>query len=201
MDGTAENPNVDLGWRSQAILAAIHEHGGTANTREIRDTTGIQGGTKVPYRMKNKLPSAGLIEIERPGLDERGRNLPMEATLTEAGERLAQRIVEAEDEDRLANMTDYAEQLEATVNQLETRIDELEAAESSTGERGALVETVDDLTASKYGAWNDGATQQFEELLLGMLALRGYLLEESSLSRDELDERKAEAQAALENEN
>ena len=197
MDGTAENSNVDLGWRSQAILAAIHEHGGTANTREIRDTTGIQGGTKVPYRMKNKLPSAGLIEIERPGLDERGRNLPMEATLTEAGERLAQRIVEAEDEDRLVNPTDYTEQLEAKVNQLETRIDELESAESSTDEQDALAETVDDLTASKYGAWNEEAIQQFEELLFGMIALRNYLLEESGLTRDGLDARKVEAEAEL----
>ena len=196
MSGTAGNPDMDLGWRSQAILAAIHEHGGTANTREIRDATGIQGGTKVPYRMKNKLPSAGLIEIERSGLDDRGRNLPMEATLTEAGEQAAQRIVEAED--RLTNMGDYTEQLEAKVNRLETRIEELEDSESRTDERDAFAETVEQFTVSKYGAWNEEAIQQFTELLFGMLALRNYLLEEGDLTRNELDARKTKAQAALE---
>lgn len=198
MAGTAENSDVDLGWRSQAILAAIHEHGGTANTREIRDATGIEDGTKVPYRMKNKLPTAGLIEIERPGLDDRGRTLPMEATLTESGERLAKRIVEAEDEDRLANMSDYTEQLEAKVNQLETRIEELEDAGSRPDEQDALGETVEQFTTSKYGAWSEEGIQQFTELLFGMLALRNYLLEENDLTRDELNERKTEAQDALE---
>jgi DNA-binding MarR family transcriptional regulator len=198
MAETPENSDVDLGWRSQAILAAIHEHGGTANTREIRDATGIEDGTKVPYRMKNKLPTAGLIEIERPGLDDRGRTLPMEATLTEAGERLAKRIVEAEDEDRLANVSDYTERLEAKVNQLETRLDELEDNGSRTDERDAFAETVEQFTASKFGAWNDEGTQQFTELLVGMLALRNYLLEEGDLTRDVLDERKAQAQTALE---
>jgi DNA-binding MarR family transcriptional regulator len=194
MAGTPENPDVDLGWRSQAILAAIYEHDGTANTREIRDATGIEDGTKVPYRMKNKLPTAGLIEIERPGLDDRGRTLPMEATLTEAGDRLAKQIVEAEDEDRLANMTDYTERLEAKVNQLENRIEELEDSGGRTDEQDAFGETVEQFTASKYGAWNDESTQQFTELLFGMLALRNHLLEEGDLTRDELDERKAQAQ-------
>lgn len=198
MAGISENPDVDLGWRSQAILAAIYEHDGTANTREIRDATGIEDGTKVPYRMKNKLPTAGLIEIERPGLDDRGRTLPMEATLTEAGERLAERIVEAEDEDRLVNMSDYTEQLEAKVNQLENRIDELEGSGGHPDEQGALAETVEQFAASKYGAWDDEASQQFTELLFGMLALRNHLLEEGDLSRDELDERKAQAQTAVE---
>lgn len=198
MAGTAENSDVDLGWRSQAILAAIYEHDGTANTREIRDSTGIEGGTKVPYRMKNKLPAAGLIEIERPGLDDRGRTLPMEATLTENGERLARRIVEAEDEDRLVGTSDYAEQLEAKVNQLETRIEELESAGGRSDEQDALDEAVEQFTASKYGAWNDEGTQQFTELLFGMLALRNHLLEEGDLTRDELDERKDAAQAAIE---
>ena len=197
MAGTAENPDVDLGWRSQAILAAIHEHDGTANTREIRDATGIEDGTKVPYRMKNKLPTAGLIEIERPGLDDRGRTLPMEATLTEAGERLAKRIVEAEDEDRLANMSDYTEQLEAKVNQLETRIEELEDSGTRPDEQDAFAETVEQFTASKYGAWDHEGTEQFTELLFGMLALRNHLLEEGDLTRDELDERKAQAQTDL----
>lgn len=198
MAGTAENPDVDLGWRSQAILAAIHEHGGTANTRQIRDATGIEDGTKVPYRMKNKLPTAGLIEIERPGLDDRGRTLPMEATLTEPGERLAKRIVEAEDEDRLANMSEYTEQLEAKVNQLETRIEELEDSGSRTDEQDAFGEAVEQFTTSKYGAWSKEGTQQFTELLYGMLALRSHLLEEGDLTRDELDERKDQAQTALE---
>ena len=200
MAGTAGNPDVDLGWRSQAILAAIHEHGGTANTREIRDTTGIQGGTKVPYRMKNKLPQAGFIELDHPGVDETGQNLPLQATLTETGEQAARRIVEAEDEDRLANMNDYAEQLEAKVNRLETRVDELESAESRHDEQDGLGEAIDRFAASEYGAWNDGATQRFTELLFGMLALRNHLLEEGDLTRDELNERKTEAQAELENE-
>ena len=198
MAGTPKNSDVDLGWRSQAILAAIHEHDGTANTREIRDATGIEDGTKVPYRMKNKLLTAGLIEIERPGLDDRGRTLPMEARLTEAGERLAKRIVEAEDEDRLANMSDYTEQLEAKVNQLENRIEELEDSGNRTDEQTAYAETVEQFTASKYGAWTDEGTQQFTELLFGMLALRNHLLEEGDLTRDELDERKAQTQTALE---
>ena len=197
---TAGNVEGDLGWRSQAILAAIYEQGGSANTSQIRDATGIQGGTKVPYRMKNKLSPAGFIEIERPGLDDRGRNLPMEATLTEMGEKAAQRFVEAEDEDRLGNMTDYAEQLEAKVNRLEARIEEIESGGIGSGELDALAESIERFSASEHGAWNEDATQRFTELLYGMLALRDYLLEEGDLTRDELDERKTEVQVAIESE-
>lgn len=198
---TIDGEAVDgLDWKSQEILRALYENGGNANTTELRALTGIDNNAIIVYRHTEKLAPRELVELEQPETD--GTHIaPKVATLTSKGETVAERIIKGRGE-ASTNISEYVDQLEAKVNQLETRIDELETAENQRdrGEQEARVETIEQFTANKYGAWNDGGTEEFTELLFGMLALRNYLLEESSLTRDDLDERKTEAQAAFEGE-
>lgn len=197
--GTADGEAMDgLDWKSQEILRALYENGGSADTTELRALTGIDNNAIIIYRHTEKLAPRELVELEQPETD--GTHIaPKVATLTSEGETVAERIIKGRGE-ASTNISEYVDQLEAKVNQLKTRIDDLETTENQRGhdKQDALAETVEQFSASKYGAWNAEGTEEFTELLFGMLALRNYLLEESTLTRDELDEKKAEAQAALE---
>jgi TolA-binding protein len=197
---TADGEGMDgLDWKSQEILQRLYENGGSANTTDLRALTGIDNNAIIVYRHTEKLAPRGLVELEQPETD--GTHIaPKVATLTSEGETVAERIIKGRGE-ASTNISEYVDQLEAKVNQLETRIDELETAENHRERDEQVAETVDEITSSKYGAWNIGGTEEFTELLFGMLALRNYLLEESSLTRDELDEKKAEAQAEFEDGN
>jgi hypothetical protein len=197
-ESTQGDAMTGLDWKSQEILVALYENGGTANTTDLRALTGIDDNAIIIYRHNNKLAPRGLIELEQPQTD--GTHIaPKVATLTSTGETVAERILDSRDEEH-TTISDYAAQLEAKINQLETRLDELETDERrhADQEQDAIAATVEQVTASKYGAWSDESTQQFSEVLFGMLALRDYLLEEGDLTRDELDARMAEAQTALE---
>lgn len=185
-----------LDWKSQEILRALYENGKRANTTELRSLTGIDDNAVILYRHNEKLAPAGLITLEQPRSE--GTDIPPKiATLTSKGESVAERIIERQG-DQSTTSGDYVEQLEAKINRLEARIDELEADTRRSEEQAALAETVEHITTSTYGGWSDEGTQQFTEVFCGMLALRDYLLEHSDLTRDELDERMAKAQTALE---
>jgi hypothetical protein len=189
-----------LDWKSQEVLRGLYENGGSANTTELRGLTGIDNNAIIVYRHTEKLAPRGLVELDQPETDGT-RIAPKVATLTSEGETVAERIIKGRGE-ASTNVSEYVDQLEAKVNQLETRIDELETAKNQQqrDEQDALAETVEQFRMNKYGAWSSGGTEEFTELLFGMLALRNHLLEESSLTRDELDEKKAEVQAAFEDE-
>lgn len=192
---THTEPTPGLDWKSKEILRALYENGKRANTTELRSLTGIDDNAVILYRHNEKLAPAGLVELEQPRSD--GSHIaPKIATLTSKGEAVAERIIEHRGDQSMTG--DYVEQLEAKINRLETRIDELESDDRRSKDQDALAETVEQLTASKFGAWNDTSTQQFTEVFCGMLALRDYLLEHSDLTRDELDEKMANAKAALE---
>lgn len=193
---TSTDSPPGLDWKSQEILRALYENGKRANTTELRSLTGIDDNAVILYRHNEKLAPAGLIELEQPRSDG-AQIAPKIATLTSKGETVAEQLIEHRG-DQDTTTDDYIEQLEAQINRLETRIDELEADKQRSEDQDALAGTVEQLTTSRYGAWNDESTQQFTEVFLGMLALRSYLLEEGDLTRDELDERKAQAKSALE---
>lgn len=124
----ASNPSsaTGLDWISRGMLVALADNGNSATTTELKQLTGVTEGTKVPYRLKNKLAPAGLVDLDRPGMDENGRPLPMEATLTDEGKDVAGELQDLEDEARPPDVAEYADQLNAELTQLRSRIDDLE---------------------------------------------------------------------------
>lgn len=130
-----------LDWISRGMLVALDDNGNSATTTEIKRLTGVTEGTKVPYRLKNKLAPAGLVALDRPGMDENGRPLPMEATLTDEGKDVAGELQDLEDEARTPDVAEYADQLNAELTQLRSRINDLE---ETIQERQQLDEQVAD---------------------------------------------------------
>jgi hypothetical protein len=126
--------DINLDWISRGILVALNDTGGTATTSEIKTQTGVTEGTKVPYRLKNKLAPAGLVELTRPGMDENGRTLPLEATLTNPGTELADQLEDEEDVADTPDVTDYADKLDARVTRIESQLDQLTTETDESGD-------------------------------------------------------------------
>ncbi|RBI59379.1 hypothetical protein DMJ13_22390 [halophilic archaeon] len=114
----------DLDWISRQILAAIHESDGTADTSEIKALTGVTEGTKVPYRLKNKL-SPQFVDLMQPEMTDDGQIPPKVATLTPNGKELAEAIVEEEFD--TADLSEDLENVKADLSRLAARIDDLES--------------------------------------------------------------------------
>lgn len=121
---TGSAPGLD--WISRGMLVALNDNGNSGTTSEIKSLTGVTEGTKVPYRLKNTLAPAGLVDLNRPGMDEDGRPLPMEATLTEMGVEVAEELQDLEDQTRTPDIGEYADQLNAELTQLRSRMNDLE---------------------------------------------------------------------------
>ncbi|WP_231189044.1 hypothetical protein [Haladaptatus sp. DYF46] len=121
--------NSNLDWISRQILAAIHESDGTADTSEIKAITGVTEGTKVPYRLKNKL-APDFVDLMQPEMTDDGQIPPKVATLTADGEDLAEAIVEEEFD--TADLSDDLENVKADVSRLAARVDDLENGSEST---------------------------------------------------------------------
>ena len=117
---------TELDWVSQGILVALAGNGDSATTTEIKTLTGVTEGTKVPYRLKNKLAPAGLVELNRPGMDESGRPLPMEVMLTDDGIEVAEELQKHEEQGQTPDITEYADQLNGEITQLRLRVNSLE---------------------------------------------------------------------------
>lgn len=147
--------DVDLSqfdWKAQEVLRAIQQHDGDANTAEIRGQTGIEDNNVVLYRLNDKLEPAGLVELHQPD-PENSRIQPKVATLTDAGREAAVQLEEARDDS--IDLSDKVEQLETRINSVETQVtDTANQEEASDREK------------------------EFQELRVGMLGIRDYLVEE-----------------------
>lgn len=126
MAATNPDSGTGLDWISRGMLVALSNNGDSATTTEIKTLTGVTEGTKVPYRLKNKLAPAGLVDLNRPGMDEKGRPLPMEATLTDDGAAVAEELQEHEEQTRTPDIAEYTDQLNAEVTQLRSQVNDLE---------------------------------------------------------------------------
>jgi DNA-binding PadR family transcriptional regulator len=155
MNGTTEvdgsdEPNVEteLDWQAHAVIEAIHDNGGTADTSEIRTITGIDDYNVVLYRLNEKLEPSGLVDLMQPDPDG-GRPRAKVVTLTKRGKALAERLTADED--------DSAD--DSPVSSVE-RIERLEAQ----------------MTAP-YGSWDPENRQEYEYVVEGMVAMRDFLRE------------------------
>ena len=126
MATNSAEPETELDWISRGVLIALADNGDSATTTEIKTLTGVTEGTKVPYRLKNKLAPAGLVDLNRPGMDESGRPLPMEATLTDDGMEVAEELQKHEEQAQTPDIAEYADQLNGKITQLRSRVNSLE---------------------------------------------------------------------------
>lgn len=170
--GTTANTETDpqavveeLDWKSQEILRALLENGGSANTTELRALTGIDDNNPINYRYNNKLAPRGLVELSQPD-SEANELLPQVATLTPHGEAVAETVIEQRGE--TTNIGDAVEQFNARLTRVESQIDRLDAdsdgdAPADPAALNELQEQVDDL---------DG---KLEALRQSMVRFRDYL--------------------------
>lgn len=167
---TETGPQVvveELDWKSQEILRALLENGGSADTTELRALTGIDNNDPINYRHNNKLVPRGLVELTQP---DAGPNqlVAQVATLTSRGETVAESVIEQRGEE--TNIGDAVEQFNARLTRVESQIDRLDADSDSDSDGDPAVlnelqEQVDDL---------DG---KVEALYRNMKRFRDYLNE------------------------
>lgn len=164
MEVAVSDLDIELDWISCEILIAINKNGQTATTSEIKRLTGVEEGTKVPYRMKSVLAPADLIELTRRGVDESGQNLPLKATLTDHGAALAQKFEEADD---VADTRDvYTDKLNARLTRIESQLDQLDTDGGPT-----------DDSLSDIQNQIDELDEKIESLYQNMVRFRDYLNE------------------------
>jgi archaellum component FlaC len=154
----------ELDWKSQEILRALLENGGSANTTELRALTGIDDNNPINYRYNQKLVPRGLVELAQP--EAEGNKLPPQvATLTPRGEAVAESVIEQRGES--TNIGDAVEEFNARVTRVESQIDrldtELDEAESDDGDD--LKDQIDDLD------------RRLEALFRSMKRFRDYMNE------------------------
>ena len=147
--------DAPLDWKSQAILVALDDAGGSATTTEVRKLTGLDNNDIVRYRFSEKLEKQGLIDTARGDTDGT-RLAPTVATLTEQGQEQATRP--DEERETAIDLSDEVEQLRADVTSLQTQLGE------SAGSPAAA--DVADLSKRVNLLWE------------GMTAMRNYLREE-----------------------
>lgn len=161
---TEPDPRVviqELDWKSQEILRALLENGGSANTTELRALTGIDDNNPINYRYNNKLAPLGLVELTQPDA-EGNKLLPKVASLTPHGETVAETVLDQRGES--TSIGDAVEEFNARVTRIEAELDRLDtdsAAESS--ELADIQEQVDDLD------------RKLEALYQSMARFRDYL--------------------------
>lgn len=164
--GTETDPQTvveELDWQSQAILRALFEHGGKANTTELRALTGIDDNNKINYRYNNKLLPRHLIEVTQP--QARGNKLPPGvASLTSRGETVAEYIVDHRGES--TSIGDAVEEFDARVTRIESQIDRLETDSDTSGP-----------SPSDLQAQIDDLNENFDALFRNMARFRDYLNE------------------------
>lgn len=148
-DGDDE-PVVDteLDWQAHAVMEAIHDNGGTADTREIRGITGIEDYNVVLYRVNEKLEPIGLVDTMQPD-PEGGRPRAKVVTLTQQGEEFAERLTADSDD----SADDTPESSIERIERLETQMN------------------------ASYGSWDTEKQQEYEYVLEGMVAMRDFLRE------------------------
>jgi len=143
-DGATDTEiNAELDELSHRMLQMLAEHGGQANTSEIRSQLGLEdddsGWQKIHYRVDTHLEPEGLVETHQPDA-EPGNNPPKQHILTDAGrEYIENRKLDASGGDvadeRIQELEQRVARLEADnqklVNTLEAYQNRLEDVEST----------------------------------------------------------------------
>ncbi len=179
---------TDLDWQSQEILKHLYEHGEKTTTTEIKDRSRITDTDAITYRFRRAstaLEPNGLIDVHEPELTVGQRNKPLQATLTEKGERLAERVIERGGE--TSDLDERLEKIEATLGTLEETIDEsarspeLEEVTDVNSRLEAVERRVDhleDAVQSELGAWSSEKQHEYKLVVEGTRTVRDFLIQE-----------------------
>lgn len=109
----------DLDRKSERILEALYNHGGEAETGEIKEYTGIEKNGVVHYRINEKLEPAGLVASRT--IEDGERRLGVKVTeLTEEGKQAVERVLDDGDG---PSLVDRMEMLEADFEGLRSTVD------------------------------------------------------------------------------
>lgn len=139
--------NTELDWQAHAVMEAIHDNGGTADTREIRGITGIEDYNVVLYRVNEKLEPVGLVDTMQPD-PEGGRPRAKVVTLTQQGKEFVEYLSADEDDE--------------------------DGSPASSIER---IERLETQMSAPYGSWDTDKQKQYEYVVEGMVAMRDFLQE------------------------
>ena len=138
---------TEFDWLTESMLMELRSMDGEATTSELRERTGVSTGTKIMYRIREKLEPMDLVETEQPAA-EPGKIPPKEVTLTSRGEGLADQLLEAGQSDELS-ISGEVEQLRAEVNKLSSTVEEQnEAIEDLQHRYDQLYEAYEELSES-----------------------------------------------------
>lgn len=128
---SADMSTHDLDDMGKAILEAIYQHGGEADTSEIKEYTGFEDNSKLHYRRKEHLEPNGFIETTT---EDRGDTLSVTVWgLTEMGKNAVDRVMTETDEPPLAERVDELREIvgemRRDVQAFEGRVDAVEQSE------------------------------------------------------------------------
>ncbi|WP_147464944.1 hypothetical protein [Halococcus sp. IIIV-5B] len=112
---------TEFDWLTESILKELRSGEGEATTSDLRELTGVGKGTKINYRIDNKLEPQGFVETEQPDAKP-GKIPPKKVVLTSRGEGLADQLLDAGDSDDLSISAEL-DQLRASVNKLESTVE------------------------------------------------------------------------------
>ena len=139
----------DLDRKSKRILEALYNHGGEAETGEIKDYTGIDKNGVVHYRINEKLEPKGLVETRT--VEDGDRSLGVKiTTLTDDGKRVVEKVLDDGDGPSLVDRVEFVESefeaLRDTVDNYEGHLHEAieksEEAEEAAAEIEAALDRV-----------------------------------------------------------
>ena len=126
----------DLDRKSKRILEAVYNHGGEAESGEIKEYTGIDDNGKLHYRINKKLEPAGLVETRT--IEDGDRRLGVKVTeLTDDGQRVVGNIF---DEDGGPTLADRMEMLESDFEDLRESVLEYQGQTAEAIEKGERFE-------------------------------------------------------------
>lgn len=180
---------TEFDWMTESILMELRSMDGTGTTTDLKERVGVENGDKLLYRFREKLEPAGFIETEqRPA--EPGQTPPKIIHLTSRGEGLADQLLDAGDSDDLSISTEV-EQLRAEVNKLNSKLDEQggQAGGSDSDELAEVFDKLDSLSREGDGSWTaQSLAEEIHALRQGMYGMRDYLLENTEMTGDELED-------------
>lgn len=164
--------NLELDWKSQAILAALAETDQETTTSELSGLTGIEDNRKILYRIREKLGPEGFVEVVDTDQQVGGGQIPpTRARLTDEGKQLAQEL--DEERGRVTDVTERIEGVEADLSKVEHVQEELSELQA----RIKRLEGTDDMEQSGEGMQGEveELNRRVSFLWDAVLAIRKYL--------------------------
>ena len=136
---------------AKLVLEALYQHGGEAETAEIKSYTGIEKRGSIHYRLDhpqndNSLEALGLVETRK--IDAEGESVGVKvSTLTDRGHEAVARVMDDESgptlDEQVRSLRSTVTDLREEVQQYEGRLTEVQREASEA--RDETVETVEDV--------------------------------------------------------